>query len=99
MKADEVQIAEMAIKQYGSVAKYTAAMKHSMEHFSENMEKMEQIKKNGYIEKNEALNAKLYEDITKDPKSEEVQSILDEIIKLGQETMPDVDQGGALLGR
>lgn len=93
MKADEVQIAEMAIKQYGSVAKYTAAMKHSMEHFSENMEKMEQIKKNGYIEKNEALNAKLYEDKTKDPKSEEVQSILDEIIKLGQETMPDVDQG------
>ena len=93
MKQDEVQIAEMAIKQYGSVAKYTEAMKHSMEHFSENMEKMEQIKKSGYIEKNEALNAKLYEDITRDPKSEEVQSILDEIIKLGQETRPDVDQG------
>lgn len=93
VREEEVQVAEMAIKQYGSVAKYTEAMKHSMEHFTENMEKMEQIKNSGYIEKNKALNDKLFEDVTRDPKSDEVQCILDQIIKLGQEAEPNIDHG------
>lgn len=93
IKENEVQVAEAAVRQYGNVEKYTAAMKHSMEHFSENIEKMEQIKKGGYIDKNKALHDKLFEDLTKEPESDEIQCILDEIVKLGQETEPDMDHG------
>lgn len=38
-KDNEPRIAERAIKQYGSVEKYTESMKYNLEHFSELMEK------------------------------------------------------------
>lgn len=39
IKNDESAVAKLAIKQFGSVEKYTEAMKHNLEHFSEIMEK------------------------------------------------------------
>ncbi|MDO4336755.1 MAG: MerR family transcriptional regulator [Eubacteriales bacterium] len=38
IKDDEPEVAKLAIKQFGSVEKYTEAMKHNLEHFSEIME-------------------------------------------------------------
>ena len=38
VKAKEAKVAKMAIKQYGSVEKYTEAMKNNMSNFSEKME-------------------------------------------------------------
>ena len=38
IKDDEAEIAKLAIKQFGSVEKYTKAMKYNLEHFSEIME-------------------------------------------------------------
>lgn len=35
IKDDEAEVAKLAIKQFGSVEKYTEAMKHNLEHFSE----------------------------------------------------------------
>lgn len=39
IKNDEAEIAKLAIKQYGSIEKYTEEMKYNLEHFSEIMEK------------------------------------------------------------
>ena len=44
VRDQESGIARNAIKYYGSIEKYVDAMKFSLEHFSENMEKMEKIK-------------------------------------------------------
>lgn len=38
IKDDEDEVAKLAIKQFGSVEKYTGAMKYNLEHFSEIME-------------------------------------------------------------
>lgn len=35
IKADEDHVAKLAIQQFGSIEKYTAAMQHNLEHFSE----------------------------------------------------------------
>lgn len=69
------EIARNAVKFYGSVEKYTAAMKESLSHFSENMEKMERIKESGYVEENQRLTHLLLADITRDTASKEVQEL------------------------
>lgn len=38
LKDDESEVAKLAIKQFGSIEKYTEAMKHNLEHFSEIMD-------------------------------------------------------------
>lgn len=38
IKDDEAEVAKLAIKQFGSIEKYTEAMKYNLEHFSEIME-------------------------------------------------------------
>lgn len=38
IKDDESEVAKLAIKQFGSIEKYTEAMKHNLEHFSEIMD-------------------------------------------------------------
>lgn len=39
IKEDEAEVAKLAIQQFGSVEKYTEAMKYNLDHFSEIMEK------------------------------------------------------------
>lgn len=38
LKDDESEVAKLAIQQFGSIEKYTEAMKHNLEHFSELMD-------------------------------------------------------------
>lgn len=92
-KGDEAHIAELAIKQYGSIEKYTNAIKESINHFSENMEKIESINVNEYIEKSKLIMSQLVKDTTKNIKSEEIQNIVKELITLVKETSPTIDMG------
>jgi len=94
IKDHESSIAQDAIKYYGSVEAYVEAMKDSMEHFSENMEKMEQIKEKGYVERNQILIEQLLKDLSKDPGSKEIQDIIDQMMNLlDEEDKPDMDLG------
>lgn len=93
VREDESDVAQLAIQYYGSVEKYTEAMKESLSHFSENMEKMQQFKENGYVEKHKELMEKFTEDVTKDPKSDEIQQIVKEMIELGNMAAPNMDLG------
>lgn len=65
-KDDESEIAKLAIKQYGSVEKYTEAMKYNLEHFSELMEKQlsEDVKK--IVQQSENLYTRLTSDLSID---------------------------------
>lgn len=94
IKDHESSIAQDAIKYYGSVEAYVEAMKDSMEHFSENMEKMEQIKEKGYVERNQILIEQLLKDLSKDLGSKEIQDIIGQMMNLlDEEDKPDMDLG------
>lgn len=94
IKDHESSIAQDAIKYYGSVEAYVEAMKDSMEHFSENMEKMEQIKEKEYVERNQILIEQLLKDLSKDPGSKEIQDIIGQMMNLlDEEDKPDMDLG------
>ncbi|WP_195267224.1 MerR family transcriptional regulator [Eubacterium sp. 1001713B170207_170306_E7] len=93
VKADEAHAAGLAVRQYGSVEKYTAAMKDSLRHFSENMEKIEAMKQDGTVEKNAALMEALYSSREKDPASPGVQAIVGQLITLGESVNLNIDRG------
>ena len=86
IKDDEPNVAKLAIKQFGSVEAYTAAMKENLAHFSEIMEKQfseipEEMRQND-------LFAKLAANKEKDVSSDEVQQIVQEIIARAQGNGP-----------
>lgn len=85
IKDDETEVAKLAIQQFGSIEKYTEAMKYNLEHFSEIMEKQltEEFKKVG--QQSDLLYAKLTADLSKDIASWEIQSIVQSIDLLFQE--------------
>ena len=85
VKDDESEVAKLAIKLFGSVEKYTEAMKYNLEHFSEIMEN-QQIKNQDLIQKSDALYFRLTSDRNKDIASEEIQAIVKEIVLFTQET-------------
>lgn len=95
VKDDQETLAPIAIKQFGSVEKYTEAMKYNLEHFQELMEQIEDIggQKDDILKKNDDLHVKLTSDMTKDPNSEEIQDIIHELMELSEETSIDVDMG------
>ena len=68
-------------------------MKDNLAHFSEHMEHMQEIKEKGYVEKNKQLQDELYEDMKRDPASDEVQDIIRRLMELGEETSMNMDMG------
>lgn len=79
VKEDETSVAKLAIKQYGSIEKYTEAMKYNLEHFSEIMEEKmsDEVKEIG--KQSDELYARLTADRSKDVASREIQSIVHEM--------------------
>lgn len=85
IREDESNVAKCAIKQYGSVEKYTEAMKYNLEHFSEIMEK-ELSKVPERITQNiDTLYQKLTADLKRDVSSAKVQYIVQDILTRMQE--------------
>lgn len=82
IKDDEDEVAKLAIKQFGSVEKYTEAMRNNLEHFSEVMEQAysqipEEMKRDDSF-------SKLASNRDKDVSSNEVQYLVRQIIKFAQ---------------
>ena len=66
IKDDEAEIVKLAIQQFGSIEKYTEAMKHNLEHFSELMETQltEEVKEIG--KQSDILYGRLTADLSED---------------------------------
>lgn len=90
IKDDEAEVAKLAIQQFGSIEKYTEAMKYNMEHFSEIMERQwtDEIKE--VSQQSDLLYTKLTTDLSKDIASSEIQSIVHSIDLLFQENMSNL---------
>ncbi|QHQ63221.1 MerR family transcriptional regulator [Anaerocolumna sedimenticola] len=87
-RAKESEIASLAVKQYGSIEKYTEAMKKNLSHYSESMDGFNIIKENVdyYMGRTNELMNQLTADLSKDPTSKEIQQIVEEIARFTDET-------------
>lgn len=86
IKDDESEVAKLAIKQFGSIEKFTESMTYNLEHFSEIMDKQlseipEEMKQND-------LFVKLASNKGKELSSSKVQNIVKEIISFAQGNAP-----------
>lgn len=95
VKDDESNVAQLAVKQFGSIEKYTKAMKYNLEHFSELMEESKALSENTeeLLQKSDDLYIKLTSDRTKDVASEEIQDIVHEIVEFTNGNNLGVDMG------
>lgn len=86
IKDDEAEVAKLAIQQFGSIEKYTEAMKYNLEHFSEIEERIwtEEAKQAAtYVgQQTDLLYTKLTADLSQDIASPQIQGIVHSIILL-----------------
>ncbi len=87
MKTNEFEIAKMAIKEYGTIEKYTEAMKHNVNHLPSIMEGAQTIQSNiqHYQSQIHQLTLRLTSDLRKDPFSAEVQAVVNEMDEMVRE--------------
>ena len=79
IKDAEAEVAKLAIRQFGSIEKYTEAMKHNLEHFSELMETQLTEKAKGIGKQSDILYGRLTVDLSEDVSSSKIQSIVQEV--------------------
>ncbi|WP_330583629.1 MerR family transcriptional regulator [Geosporobacter ferrireducens] len=94
-KSKESKIAQIAVKQYGSIEKYTEAMKKNLSNFQDTMESLNALKDNedGYLRKSNEIMKKLTSDLSKDTSSKEIQQIVDELVNAVNEANETVNIG------
>ncbi|MDO4294062.1 MAG: MerR family transcriptional regulator [Eubacteriales bacterium] len=85
IKDNEENVAKLAIQQFGSIEKYTEAMKHNLEHFSEIMETKLTEEAQKVAQQSDKLYDKLTSDLSKDVGSQEIQAIVHSLILQIQE--------------
>lgn len=95
IKDDEPELAKLAIKQFGSIEKYTEAMKYNLEHFSELMDKQLTTDTEKIGQQSDDLYAKLTADLSIDFSSDKIQNIVQEIMDFIQEHATSVSLGEA----
>jgi DNA-binding transcriptional MerR regulator len=79
VREDEPKVAKLAIKEFGSVEKYTEAMKNNLEHFSEIMEQQMSDDVKEIAKQSNELYTRLTADLSRDINSDEIQHIVHEI--------------------
>lgn len=82
IKANEERTAQAAIQYYGSIEKYTEAMKKHLNELPEKAQNWSKYFSGDYVEKTTELVKKLTSDLSKDVSSNEIQCIVDEWVKL-----------------
>lgn len=94
-KAKEAEVAAMAIKQYGSIEKYTQAMKRNLDNYTATMEQLNSIKDNldDYKTKSDEMHQKLTSDLSKDTTSDEIQNIVADLVTLVNGNFKNIDMG------
>ena len=95
IREDESNVAKLVIKEFGSVEKYTEAMKYNLEHFSEIMEERMTADAVEIGRQSDELYTRLTADRTKEVSSDEIQQIVHEMNELMcRHTGPDLTGAG-----
>ncbi len=87
MKSKELEIAKMAIKEFGSIKEYTEAMKNNLDRLPEIMEGYEATKKKvgDDLSRMNLLTEKLTSDLSESPSSPHIQDIVAEMDSIAKE--------------
>ena len=85
----------MAVKQYGSIEKFTKAMEENQQHFLENGPGFTQKEADEAVDKTDTLTKKLTADLSKEAGSDEVQKIAGELVLLINESNGGMDMGSS----
>nr|WP_314459762.1 MerR family transcriptional regulator [uncultured Clostridium sp.] len=87
MKSKELEGAKMAIKQFGSIERYTEAMKNNLDHLPDVMEGFQTLKKNidVYMAQMAELMERLTSDLSRNPSSTDIQEIVKEMDDMARE--------------
>lgn len=93
LKSQENEIAEKAVRQYGSLEKYTEAVKHNFHRFLTDNSPAASTDVSGMIEKTEELTRILTSDLTLDPASAEVQKAVCELVSFTEECSRGIEMG------
>lgn len=91
LKAKESEIAELAVKQYGSLESYAAASKKNLERYLTG--NIEQTDVEPSIEKTDEITRRLTADLSKDVSSAEVQIVVKELIDYCEQVNQGIDMG------
>jgi len=88
MKSRESETAEMAARQFGSVEKFTAAIKSNLDNLPSVMEGFAALKRDAadYTQRSDELMRELTSDLAREPSSPEVQLIVKRMDDLAKET-------------
>ena len=98
VKDDESKVAKLAIKQFGSVEKYTEAMKYNLEHFSEILDKKISKDQKEIINQSNKLYQSLTADLKEDISSDAIQQTVHEIVNFTRENTASGELGENFLG-
>lgn len=93
MKNRESEIAEMAVRQYGSIENFTRAMENNMGDFLKNGPAVDKSLLDSLIRKTDELTKTLTSDLTCDPASPKVQEAVEELINFTNESNRGMDMG------
>lgn len=78
---------------YGSMERYTEAIKQMLEKGPESSERVFELKENGFFDRNKALSDALLSDITRDFRSDAVQDIIAEMVDMTNQLYEGMDMG------
>lgn len=93
LKSHESEIADMAIKQYGSLEKFTKAMENNFQDFLANGPTISKSDVNELVKKGEMITKKLTADLNKEPTALDVLEVVNELISFTEETNSGIDIG------
>ena len=93
LQSQEVEIAEAAVRQYGSIENFTKAMKENFQNYLSEGPVISENEVDGIMEKTELLTKRLTADLTRDPSSAEVQAAVSELIAFCEESNRGIDMG------
>lgn len=85
IKDHESEVAKLAIKEFGSIEKYTEAMKYNLAHFSEIMEKQFDENTKKVMQQSDDLYRSLTANMERDVSSKETQDIVQKMVAFMQE--------------
>ena len=93
MKNRESEIAEMAVRQYGSIDNFTRAMENNFGNFLKNGPAVDKALVDSLIRRTDELTKTLTSDLTCDPASPKVQEAVEELINFTNESNRGMDMG------
>jgi len=93
LKARQDEIADMAVKQFGSLENYTEAMKKNLKDFLTGQTPVTPSEVSGIVDKTDDITRKLPADLSRDPASSQVQETVGELIAYVNECNRGMDMG------